>query len=649
MKNNTFSKPESALGDTQPSKPHTAEGLSDRVALEMLLHQARTAPDSDAALEYVQQAVDLLPDDPRVQASAQLRVFEKLNRDAFLAFLAETDKQYVIKFRNSRPFSVPKARGPQELYPPIKRNDGERALGMMWWLILGLIPAGLGAVILSPLRRRSRRRRPAAQLRGWPRAAHGVDRYPAGAYPRIPGPALHRVADHSFLPGIRMLTDLFYLAGVWLAVSLLLALFLGTHIHHTDPFTSMLYLGVVMAAGDAIVWWLGMPIIVIYEASLAMIVIGAVFIILFRDWNAPGQVFFLFSVAASAVYLFYAFLVTAFSPVSPIAFIISFLLFILEILALTLSLTYAYEVLDALCRTRWHRRPAVKLLGKYVPMVSLHVPAYNEPPELVEKTLRALANLDYPNYEVILVDNNTPQDETWLPLAVICQQLGFKCLHLDQWPGYKSGALNFALAMTDPRAEIIGVVDADYIVQPEFLRRLVPYFDDPQIAFVQSPQDYRDYQSSRFFQAAYDGYKYFFALSMPFRNERNAIIFCGTMGLLRKSVLQEIGGWDQWCITEDAEASLRILNRGYQSLFIQETFGRGLMPLDFEGLKKQRFRWAFGGVQIIKKHWGKLMPWAHWIDPANRLTGQAALHLSGRGPAVVQRASDVCLYSHGSG
>ena len=278
-----------------------------------------------------------------------------------------------------------------------------------------------------------------------------------------------------------MLTYLFYLVGVWLAVSLLLALFLGTHIHHTDAFTSMLYLGVVMAAGDGIVWWLGMPITVIYEASLAMILIGAVFIIIFRDWNAPGQVFFLFSVSASAVYLFYAFLVTAFSPVSPIAFIISFLLFILEILALTLSLTYAYEVLDALCRTRWHRRPAVKLLGKYVPMVSLHVPAYNEPPELVEKTLRALANLDYPNYEVILVDNNTPQDDTWLPLAVICQQLGFKCLHLDQWPGYKSGALNFALAMTDPRAEIIGVVDADYIVQPEFLRRLVPYFDDPQI------------------------------------------------------------------------------------------------------------------------------------------------------------------------
>jgi len=58
---------------------------------------------------------------------------------------------------------------------------------------------------------------------------------------------------------------------------------------------------------------------------------------------------------------------------------------------------------------------------------------------------------------------------------------------------------------------------------------------------VQTPQDYRNYRGSRFFQAAYDGYKYFFAVSMPSRKERNAIIFAGTMGLLRKRVLQELG------------------------------------------------------------------------------------------------------------
>jgi hypothetical protein len=237
--------------------------------------------------------------------------------------------------------------------------------------------------------------------------------------------------------------------------------------------------------------------------------------------------------------------------------------------------------------------------------------------------LRNLAQLDYPNYEILVVDNNTPEEGAWRPLEAICRELGphFHCLHLDQWPGYKSGALNFALTQTAPDAEFIGIIDADYEVNPTFLRELIPAFADSQVAFVQTPQDYRDYQGDSFLEACYYGYKYFFEVSMPIRNEHNAIIFAGTMGLIRKSVLQEIGGWDEWCITEDAEASLRILKRGYKSIYINKAYGRGLIPLTFDGLKKQRFRWCFGGIQILRKYWESLMPWAQWVDPENRLTG----------------------------
>src|SRR5688572_26509517 len=419
-----------------------------------------------------------------------------------------------------------------------------------------------------------------------------------------------------------MLADLFYLSAIWLVLAFGMLLLFGTRLRHGDFFSSLLYVSIVVVVGDAIaLLWLREAFELVAILSIVLLLAGMLLIRTLKDWNASGQAFFLFSLTTTVLYLMYAFAVTAFSPSSPAAFIFSFLLFLLEAAALLLSLSYAFEVLDVLCRVRWRRKVTSKPMGEYAPMVSLHVPAYNEPPELVEKTLRALAALDYPSYEVILIDNNTPEEATWQPLAEVCKELGFKCLHLDRWPGYKSGALNFALAMTDPQAEIIGVIDADYLVQPDYLRRIVPYFEDPKLAFVQTPQDYREYQENAFFRAAYDGYKYFFALSMPCRNERNAIIFCGTMGLLRKNVLQEIGGWDEWCITEDAEASMRILNRGYDSLYVEETFGRGLMPLDFEGLKKQRFRWAFGGVQIIKKHWAKLMPWAHWVNPDNQLTG----------------------------
>jgi hypothetical protein len=150
MRDKSFSHPETSLEETQPGRKRTPDDSAERSSLEMMLHRARTAPDGDAALEHMQHAVELMPDDPRVQASVQMSVFQKLNSDAFLAFVAEMDKRYVISFRGSRPFSVPKARADQEAYPPARRSEAERALGMMWWMMLGLIPAGLGAMMLSP-------------------------------------------------------------------------------------------------------------------------------------------------------------------------------------------------------------------------------------------------------------------------------------------------------------------------------------------------------------------------------------------------------------------------------------------------------------------------------------------------------------------
>ena len=146
--------------------------------------------------------------------------------------------------------------------------------------------------------------------------------------------------------------------------------------------------------------------------------------------------------------------------------------------ALTLALTHTYESLDSTTRVRWRRRidRPFKPIPGYMPMVSMHVPAYNEPLRVVRRTLDSLAALEYPNYEVIVVDNNTPDEELWRKLEKVVHSYGkkFKYVHLDQWPGYKSGALNFALAQSSPDAEIIGVVDADYEIKPDFLRDLTP-------------------------------------------------------------------------------------------------------------------------------------------------------------------------------
>jgi cellulose synthase/poly-beta-1,6-N-acetylglucosamine synthase-like glycosyltransferase len=420
-----------------------------------------------------------------------------------------------------------------------------------------------------------------------------------------------------------MLTRALILVAGWLLLSFLVTFFRGTKVKESSRRQSLVWLMTVTMAGNA---WALLTFGVPEEIALVTLltwIIGWWWIKRLPHWNALGQVTWIMTLLTVLLFLLYSFAVTIFTPLHPLVFVAALIFFFIELVALALTLTFAYETLDVCCRVRWQRgTTAVPPLEGYLPKVSLHVPTYNEPRDVVEKTLRSLARLDYPNFEVLLVDNNTPDEATWRPLEDVCRQLGphFRCLHLDNWPGYKSGALNFALTQTAPDTEIIAIIDADYDVSPDFLRSTVSAFADPQVAFVQTPQDYREHDKNSFMQACYFGYRYFFDVSMPSRNERNAIIFCGTMGLIRKSVLQEIGGWDEWCITEDAEASLRILNRGYESLFINKVYGRGLMPYTFEGLKKQRFRWCFGGIQLLRKHWELLTPWARVVDPANRLT-----------------------------
>ena len=421
-----------------------------------------------------------------------------------------------------------------------------------------------------------------------------------------------------------MLTRSLALVTIWLFASTVLTFLRGTHVRVSSKARGFLWLMTIILCGDMwAVFTFGIPVEIILLSFAAML-FGIFWIIRLPNWNGLGQTTWTMSLMAAGTYLIYSFFVTAFTPLNPLSFLFSFVLFCAELFAVALSITFTFEMLDVCTRVRWnHEAVPAKPISGYAPMVSLQVPAYNEPVEVVEATLRGLAKMNYPNFEVVLVDNNTPDESSWRPLEAVCRELGpnFKCLHLDKWPGYKSGALNFALTQTDPRVEIMGIIDADYLVNPEYLNDLVPYFIDPKLAFLQTPQDYRDYKGNPFLEACYDAYKYFFEVAMPSRNEHNAIIFCGTMGLIRKSVVQEIGGWDEWCITEDAEASLRILKAGYTAIYINQSYGQGVMPLNFEGLKKQRFRWCFGSIQVLRKHWEALMPWSGWVDPTNHLTG----------------------------
>jgi cellulose synthase/poly-beta-1,6-N-acetylglucosamine synthase-like glycosyltransferase len=331
------------------------------------------------------------------------------------------------------------------------------------------------------------------------------------------------------------------------------------------------------------------------------------------DWNSRGAAFLTAFGSLQAIFLGRILWAILFGELTPYVALGSLVLFAAEVVAVLLTLYFAFEVLDVICRVRWRRYFSPHTgPNDFWPKVSIHVPAHAEPPEMVIETLAALRNLDYPTYEVIMVDDNTTDDELWRPVMDFCHRNGIKVFHLQHYPGFKSGALNFALAQTAPDVEVIAVVDSDYLVKPNFLRETVPYFSDPQVAFVQTPQSFYNAGDNLFARYSALAQRFFFEISMRSRNEQNAIIFCGTMGLIRKRALERIGGWDEWCITEDAEASLRMLRKGYQSVYINQAYGQGLLPTTFEATKKQRFRWAFGGMQILKRYGEQLLPWSRF-------------------------------------
>ncbi|MBA3014208.1 MAG: glycosyltransferase [Proteobacteria bacterium] len=277
-------------------------------------------------------------------------------------------------------------------------------------------------------------------------------------------------------------------------------------------------------------------------------------------------------------------------------------------------LAEAHEMAEASWSTK-RRRPfslATHVPGPdgkaFLPKVSVHVPAYNEPPEMLNETLDALSRLEYTNFEVVVMDNNTKDPAVWQPVEAHCAKLGprFRFFHVDPLAGYKAGALNFALANTAPDAEIIAVIDSDYQVSPNWLKDLIPHFANPNIGFVQAPQDYRDGDESVFKTMCKAEYEGFFHIGMVTRNDRNAIIEHGTMTMVRKSVLLAVDAWAEWCITEDAELGLKIFEHGYEGAYVEESYGKGLMPDTFLDYKKQRARWAYGAIQIIKRHYREL-------------------------------------------
>jgi hypothetical protein len=223
----------------------------------------------------------------------------------------------------------------------------------------------------------------------------------------------------------------------------------------------------------------------------------------------------------------------AVAEVDPLTLGLMFAVFLLAALYLTIALLERLEQMEVICRHDW-RRPRVPVAAasrRHWPKVSIHVPTYSEPPDIVMATLDSLAALQYPDYEVLVVDNNTRDPALWRPVQEHCRRLGgrFRFFHVDRLPGAKAGALNFALRHPAPDAELISIVDSDYKVKPDFIASIVGYFDDPAMGFVQTRQAYREWEDYPYLRMCNWEYSLYLVSTLVSRNERVTFEVCASL------------------------------------------------------------------------------------------------------------------------
>ncbi|TYC52505.1 glycosyltransferase [Rhodobacterales bacterium] len=269
-------------------------------------------------------------------------------------------------------------------------------------------------------------------------------------------------------------------------------------------------------------------------------------------------------------------------------------------IVLLLQLTvHAVQIL-ALCLGR--KPPDKKSAAIADVFFSVHLATRDEPPQLVIRTLERFSGQlegDF-GYQVIVIDNNTADPAVWRPVAQYCQQQRrgqFKFIHLDRLKGAKAGALNLALDCTSSKATHIVTIDADYLVEADFLSHAASEIRLSGADYVQFPQSYR-HATGHGKGLSLEFADYFYNYARP-SNWDDAMLLTGTLSVISLKAVESVGGWRSSTLTEDAELGTRLCCHPYRGRFVDRPVGTGLMPFDLATLQKQRARWTSGNAQTI--------------------------------------------------
>ncbi len=229
--------------------------------------------------------------------------------------------------------------------------------------------------------------------------------------------------------------------------------------------------------------------------------------------------------------------------------------------------------------------------------VDVMVPTYNEDVALLRATLEACTRMDYPHKTYVLDDGQRPEVEA------LARELGINYIKRPDNRHFKAGNLNNAFERTD--GEFVVILDADHVPEPHFITRLIGYFRDERLGYVQTPHAFYNFDS---FQARLDhqNRKYweeghlFYYVIQPGRNHWECPIFAGSAAMFRRGALRDIGLIATETITEDLHTGLRMNAKKWRSVAVTERLVAGQAAPDITTFHAQRLRWGTGNLSIMK-------------------------------------------------
>jgi cellulose synthase (UDP-forming) len=230
--------------------------------------------------------------------------------------------------------------------------------------------------------------------------------------------------------------------------------------------------------------------------------------------------------------------------------------------------------------------------------VDVFIPTYNEPVEILRETVLCAISIRYPHKTYILDDGQREE------LRQLAHEFNCGYITRGDRTHAKAGNLNNALAQTS--GEFIVTLDADHVASPDLIQDTLGFFADPKVSVVQGTQDFYNLDSFQHLvnwksRVGWQQQELFFSVIQPGKDRYNAAFYCGSPGIVRRSALEDIGGFPVETITEDMHTGLRMQKKGWRVLYFNRTLARGLAPQTYSGFATQWQRWGTGAMQVLRK------------------------------------------------